>query len=79
MNKFWEEQSYKKKTITTVQINLGNLCNLQCKHCHIEASPSGTKNMTAATAEKIAAKLLGSNIKNIEFTGGEPFLNENLK
>ncbi|NIA05707.1 MAG: radical SAM protein, partial [Proteobacteria bacterium] len=24
---------------TTLQINVGRLCNLACKHCHVDAGP----------------------------------------
>ena len=28
--------------ITTLQINLGYICNLACNHCHVESSPART-------------------------------------
>lgn len=79
MEDFWEKSSYLKKEISTVQINLGNLCNLNCKHCHIQASPHGDKNMNFDTAQKIVDKLNNSNVTNVEFTGGEPVLNSCLE
>ena len=68
-----------KNTITTVQINIGNRCNQACHHCHIGASPSGTKNMDRDTANKIIEKLLILPVQDIEFTGGTPELNPNLE
>ena len=47
-----EGKKITKRKIDTVQINLGNLCNQACTHCHIAASPSGKKNMEKMTAEK---------------------------
>lgn len=79
MNSFWEERPLKKKTIEVIQINLGNLCNLSCSHCHIEGSPQGKKNMSQETALKIIDKLKKLDVRAIEFTGGEPVLNNNLK
>lgn len=69
----------RKDKINIIQINLGNRCNLQCSHCHIEGSPSGDRNMDAATANKIIKWLNDTDIKDIEFTGGAPELNPNLK
>ncbi len=28
--------------ITTLQINIGYVCNLACNHCHVESSPART-------------------------------------
>jgi radical SAM/Cys-rich protein len=76
---FWQRLDFKKERIDLIQINLGNKCNLQCSHCHVDASPSGDKNMDEATAVKIIAALKESDVRNIEFTGGAPELNPNLK
>ncbi|HVI85157.1 MAG TPA: DUF3641 domain-containing protein, partial [bacterium] len=32
-------------TLQTLQVNLGNLCNLSCTHCHVGASPQGERVM----------------------------------
>lgn len=68
----------KKKSIDTVQINLGNRCNQSCKHCHIQASPTGTKNMDTTTAQLVIKKLSTLPVREVEFTGGTPELNPNL-
>jgi MoaA/NifB/PqqE/SkfB family radical SAM enzyme len=75
----WEEKNITKVKINTIQINIGNRCNQTCAHCHIDASPRGNKNMDYETARKILDKLLTLDIDNIEFTGGTPELNPNLK
>ncbi len=75
----WQSENIRKTKIQTIQINLGNRCNQACAHCHIEASPRGSNNMVAATAEKILDKLLELDIGNVEFTGGAPELNRSLK
>lgn len=76
---FWNEKTVYKDQISIAQINLGNRCNQNCTHCHIAASPKGNKNMNSVTAEKIMNKLSASDIRDIEFTGGAPELNNNLK
>ncbi len=75
----WQNKNIRKTRIETIQINVGNRCNQACTHCHIEASPGGRKNMDVATAERILGKLLELDIENVEFTGGAPELNPNLK
>ena len=78
MHDFWEDKDMHKKDIDIIQINLGNRCNLSCRHCHIEASPAGSNTMDRITAEKITAKLRETDVSRIEFTGGEPILIPNL-
>lgn len=74
-----ESQKLNKRKIEIVQINLGNRCNQTCLHCHVEGSPSGRRNMDHSTAKKIQDALMKLNIPNIEFTGGAPEMNPNLK
>ena len=75
----WQDKNIRKTTIETIQINIGNRCNQTCRHCHIEASPRGTNNMNAVTAEKMLDKILKLDVNNVEFTGGAPELNPNLR
>lgn len=74
-----EDQKLKKRKIEIIQINLGNNCNQTCLHCHVEGAPSGKRSMDHATARKIRKALTKLTIRNIEFTGGAPELNPNLK
>lgn len=27
-------------SVTTFQVNIGHLCNLNCRHCHVESGPT---------------------------------------
>lgn len=74
-----ESQKLNKRKIEIVQINLGNRCNQTCLHCHVEGSPSGKRNMDRSTAQQILESLIKLNIQDIEFTGGAPEMNPNLK
>ena len=68
--------------IRTLQINIGYLCNLACKHCHVESSPARTKpgeNMDQATARRVVDwALRESDIEVVDFTGGSPEMNPNF-
>ena len=76
MSDFWQTRKILKDKFDLIQINIGNMCNLTCTHCHIGASPKGDKNMDVATAEKIIEKIEQLDIKTVEFTGGTPEMNE---
>ncbi len=66
--------------VTTLQINVGRLCNLACHHCHVEAGPNRTEIMTARVAERLV-ELLDSNpsISDVDLTGGAPEMNGSFK
>jgi arsenite methyltransferase len=76
---FWQKQKLTKYKLDIVQINLGNLCNQACTHCHIEASPKGMNNLQDSTAQNILKKLIELPLENVEFTGGAPEMNPNLE
>lgn len=79
MTVLWENEVIRKTAIEAAQINLGNRCNQRCSHCHIDASPNGNKNMDEKTAALILKKLIELSPKMVEFTGGAPEMNRNLK
>jgi len=65
--------------LETLWFNTGTLCNLTCSNCYIESSPTNDAlaylgaGEVAAYLDEIAA--LGWNVREIGFTGGEPFMN----
>jgi len=65
--------------IETLQVNVGFLCNQQCLHCHLDASPRRTEMMEWPTMEMIlqAARQAGRPL--IDITGGAPELNPHLR
>ncbi len=79
MTVLWENKRLTKTSIEIVQINLGNRCNQRCLHCHIEASPEGDKNMDSDTALRVLEKLIVISQSMVEFTGGAPEMNPNLR
>ncbi len=68
--------------LSTLQINIGYVCNLACNHCHIESSPARTApgdNMDEATARKVVEWALGQEIETVDFTGGSPEMNPSFR
>ncbi len=65
---------------TTLQINVGKVCNQACHHCHVDAGPKRTERMIPSTAER-ALQLLEANpsLETVDITGGAPELNESFR
>ena len=66
--------------IETIQVNVGYKCNLACTHCHVDASPNRTEEMSVETIERIIQILKEHDeITTVDITGGSPELNPNYK
>ncbi|NET25792.1 arsenosugar biosynthesis radical SAM (seleno)protein ArsS [Okeania sp. SIO1I7] len=65
-----------KKKITVLQINLGKRCNLACTHCHVEASPKRTEELSPEICEQLI-ELINRfpQIQTVDLTGGAPEMN----
>jgi len=68
-----------REEATTLQINVGKLCNQACHHCHVEAGPKRPEIMRREVAERVLEVLAASpSITNVDITGGAPELNANF-
>jgi radical SAM/Cys-rich protein len=65
--------------IGVLQINVGRLCNLTCRHCHVEAGPSRREVMSADTVALCIQVLERTTIPVVDITGGSPELNPNFR
>jgi MoaA/NifB/PqqE/SkfB family radical SAM enzyme len=63
---------------TTLQVNVGLLCNQECKHCHLDAGPGRTEIMSKETMEHVASYAERSKFRTIDITGGAPEMNPNI-
>jgi radical SAM/Cys-rich protein len=62
-----------KQKITVLQINLGKRCNLACSHCHVEASPNRTEELSPEICEQLITLIHQfPQIEAIDLTGGAP-------
>lgn len=68
----------KRERLTTLQINLGDLCNQSCQHCHIEASPQGKNIMSKKVVDDILKFIARYKLETLDITGGAPELNPNF-
>lgn len=70
----------KADDVSTLQVNMGYKCNLRCTHCHVDASPGRTEEMSSVTIDRLIEILLNNDeITAVDITGGSPELNPNYK
>ena len=70
----------RRDRVTTVQVNVGKLCNQACHHCHVEAGPKRTEIMPAEVADRVIDLLAASRIAEVvDLTGGAPELNPHFR
>lgn len=62
----------------TCQVNLGLLCNLACRHCHLSAGPGRRELMDLETVNQVVEFLRKGRFQVMDITGGAPELNPNL-
>lgn len=62
-----------KRQITVLQINLGKRCNLACTHCHVEASPTRTEELSPEICDQLIEIIYKfPQLKVVDLTGGAP-------
>jgi uncharacterized Fe-S cluster-containing radical SAM superfamily protein len=68
--------------LSTLWFNTGTLCNLACKSCYIESSPTNDAliYITRAEVEDFLDEIVRDELptREIGFTGGEPFMNREM-
>lgn len=67
------------ESLRTLQVNLGNLCNLSCTHCHVTASPDGEQVLGREVMGKIVSFLSRKPGLTLDITGGCPELNPHFR
>lgn len=65
--------------IEIFQINVGYMCNMTCKHCHVDAGPDREEIMTKETLEYCLDALKHSDIETVDLTGGAPEMNPHFR
>jgi radical SAM/Cys-rich protein len=66
--------------VETLQVNLGYRCNQSCVHCHVNAGPTRTEEMSADTVNAVIDFIDASPaITTLDLTGGAPEMNANFR
>jgi radical SAM/Cys-rich protein len=68
-----------RKRLSTLQVNLGYLCNQSCVHCHVDAGPHRTEMMDDGLIDMISQVLKSRSIETLDLTGGAPELHQGFK
>ncbi len=58
--------------IDIFQMNLGYLCNMTCKHCHVDAGPDRKELMTRENLEHCIRAIEEIDAHTVDLTGGAP-------
>lgn len=69
----------KTDKMSVLQINVGRLCNLTCKHCHMEAGPNRTEVMDKDVLMACLKVYMEWGFDTIDITGGAPEMNPNFR
>jgi len=69
-----EGLSLSRGDLRALQVNTGCLCNLACRHCHLEAGPDREEVMGRETMESVVAFADRFPFPVIDITGGAPEL-----
>ena len=69
--------------VSTLQLNLGKMCNLACHHCHVEAGPDRDEIMTWDTMQRILdwfdQHRDDIDVRTVDLTGGAPEMNPGFR
>lgn len=65
--------------IEIFQVNVGYMCNMTCKHCHVDAGPDRDEIMTRETLQQCLDALRGTDIETVDLTGGAPEMNPHFQ
>ncbi|MDX2097129.1 MAG: arsenosugar biosynthesis radical SAM protein ArsS [Leptolyngbyaceae cyanobacterium bins.59] len=61
------------------QINVGKLCNMTCRHCHVDAGPDRKEIMDRETIDACLHALDQTTAHTVDITGGAPELNPHFR
>jgi radical SAM/Cys-rich protein len=61
-----------RDTTRTLQVNIGQICNLRCKHCHVNAGPQRKEVMSKETMTQVIEFAQKNSFETADITGGAP-------
>ncbi len=65
--------------IETMQVNVGKLCNMTCRHCHVDAGPDRRELMDLETIDACLSALQSAQFGTLDLTGGAPEMNPHFQ
>ena len=67
-----------RDSFNVFQVNMGYVCNLRCRHCHLEAGPDRREAMSREVVDDCLRFAADAGAIDVDITGGAPEANENL-
>ncbi len=64
---------------STMQVNVTYACNLACRHCYLECSPTRTEQMSRTTLDACLAAFDAGGYTTMDITGGSPELHPDFE
>lgn len=62
-----------------LQVNMGYVCNMSCRHCHVRAGPLRAEAMGREVVEDVLRAFRENEIGSLDITGGAPEMNPNFR
>lgn len=78
-DKITDKSIEKTAGMDVLQVNVGRLCNLACKHCHVDAGPGRTEVMSREVMEACLRAYKSQGFSTIDITGGAPEMNPDFR
>ena len=72
-------ENFQPAALEIFQINVGKLCNMTCRHCHVDAGPDRKENMDRDTIDACLRALDQTIAHTVDITGGAPELNPHFR
>lgn len=69
----------RRRRLSTLQVNLGYLCNIACLHCHVNAGPTRKELMDGPTIDLLVEFIDRQGIRTLDLTGGSPEMNPHFR
>ena len=69
----------RRRQLDTLQINVGYRCNQSCVHCHVDASPHRSEEMSGEVVDLVLSFLQRQHVLALDITGGAPELNPHFR
>ena len=70
----------RRRALEALQVNLGYRCNQSCVHCHVNAGPNRTEEMSRETIDTVISFIAATpGLRTLDLTGGAPELNPHFR
>jgi len=66
-------------SLDILQVNVGYMCNMTCKHCHVDAGPHRKEIMPRETLQQCLDAYDTGGFKTVDITGGAPEMNPDFR